>query len=116
MAYINNMEELKEKAIHVYERMVCDFPHYTVPQRHSITLENLDLEPLTFAYHSSVIGFVDEHKELFVIPNLKGIQKLLIQNGYRKAYFFVPFSDWSYPVIYKEKWRDLWRAKNSEKK
>lgn len=49
-----------------------------------------------------------------MIPDLKGTQKTLSENGYAKTYFYVPFSNWDYPVVYKEKWENLWKEKNAK--
>jgi hypothetical protein len=106
---ISNMSELKEKAIVVTEGMETFFPQFAI--RKSMIVSELQAESLTYAYNNSVVAFVDNEGTFYVIPDLKGTQKVLVEAGYRKAYFYVPFSNWDYPVEYKERWEKLWETR-----
>lgn len=110
---MKTIKELKFKAIHVEDGMETCFPQFS--KREGLKVSELKATPKTFAYNNSVVAFVDEDGWFFVIPNFKGVQKLLIENGYKKAYFYVPFSNWDYPVIGKTYWEKLWEEKNKEK-
>lgn len=72
-----------------------------------------DDKKMQYSYNNSVIAFVDENSDLYVIPDI-GVQKTLVSAGYSRKFFYVPFSNWDYPVEYEEKWKSLWREKNKE--
>lgn len=112
MKSINTMAELKAKALVVTDGMETFFPQFNA--RETLTISGIQSNKLTYAYNNSVVAFVDEEGTFYVIPDLKGTQKLLSENGYAKAYFYVPFSNWDYPVAYKEKWENLWKEKNAK--
>ena len=112
MKSINTMAELKAKALVVTDGMETFFPQFNA--RETLTISRIQSNKLTYAYNNSVVAFVDEEGTFYVIPDLKGIQKVLSENGYVKAYFYVPFSNWDYPVVYKEKWENLWKEKNAK--
>lgn len=57
-----------------------------------------------YAIKNHIISFIDEKSNWYVIPNLKGIKELLIDEGYIQAGFFVPGSDNKYPTKYKSTW------------
>lgn len=107
-----NIKELKLKAIHVEDGMETYFPQFS--KRETLKISELQLIPKTYSYNNSVVAFVDEDGCLFVIPDFKGTQKFLIEEGYKKAYFYVPFSNWNYPVICKDYWESLWKEKNDQ--
>lgn len=107
-----DMEILKRKAILVHDGMETYFPQFST--REELHISELHPQSLTYAYNNSVIAFVDEHNDFYVIPALKDAQKILVNNGYTKNYFYVPFSNWDYPVARKEDWENLWREKNAE--
>ena len=71
------------------------------------------LETDEYSYNNSVIAFVDENSDLYVIPDIE-VQKTLVSAGYSRKFFYVPFINWDYPVEYEEKWKSLWREKNKE--
>ena len=106
------MEAIKAKAIEVVEGMETYFPQFAISEE--LKISELQLEPLTYAYNNSVIAFVTEEKKFFVLPCFKGTEKTLLANGYRKAYFYVPFSNWDFPLRQRGKWERLWKQKNFE--
>lgn len=112
MKSINTMAELKEKALVVIDGMETFFPQFSA--RETLTISKIQTNKLTYAYNNSVVAFVDEEGTFYVIPDFKGTQKVLLENGYAKAYFYVPFSNWDYPVAHKEKWEKLWEEKNAK--
>lgn len=114
MTIITTMAELKEKALQVTEGMEVFLPHYN--KRENLHLEGIEPEKhcMEYAYKDSVVAFVDEKGRFFAIPDLKGTQKTLGENGYKKGYFYVPFSDWDYPMEHTDKWKALWDEKNAK--
>ena len=107
------IEEFKEKAVVVTIGMETFFPQFKLREKLFLT----GLEPEKFkkkySYNNSVVAFVDEEGTFYVIPDLQGLQKVLKENGYTRDYFYVPFSNWDYPVMYENKWRKLWEEKNA---
>ena len=67
-----------------------------------------DIHPKTYARNNLVIAFVDEEGTFFVIPDLEGVEETLLESGYRKKSFNVPFSNDEIPVAAKEHWEKLW--------
>ncbi len=106
------LKQLKKKAIIVEDGMKVFFPQFS--SRQVLYINEIDAKPKTFAYNNSVVAFVDEYGSVYVIPNLRHTQKTLVNNGYEFAHFYVPFSNWDYPVDYKERWKELWKEKNRE--
>ena len=113
MKRINTMAELKAKALIVNDGMETFFPQFNVQS--TLTISELHFTKRTYAYNNSVVAFVDEAGIFYVIPDFKGTQSVLLENGYAKNYFYVPFSNWDYPVAFKEKWEKLWEEKNNAK-
>lgn len=113
--FITSMEELKSAAIKLQDGMQAYWPQFA-------RYETLDLNKLkeqvsakTWAYNNSVVAFIDEEGDYYVIPCLKNVQRVLLENSYQKAYFYVPFSNWDFPIDLEAQWKALWDTKNSEK-
>lgn len=109
-----NIQELKARAIKVEDQMKVYWPQFSSHEE-VIDLKALETEDkkMQYSYNNSVIAFVDEKGDLYVIPDI-GIQKILASEGYSRKYFYVPFSNWDYPIEYEEKWKELWKFKNKE--
>lgn len=112
MKSIKTMAELKAKALVVTDGMEIVFPHFCACE--NLNISGIQTDKLTYAYNNSVVAFVDEEGTFYAIPDFKGTQKVLSENGYAKSYFYVPFSNWDYPLAYKEKWENLWKEKNAK--
>lgn len=106
-----DMDFLKEKAVLVYDGMETYFPQFGTQER--LHISDLNLQSLTYAYNNGIVAFVDEQNNLYVIPAFKGISELLENGGYTKRSFYVPFSNWDYPVELKEYWENLLKEKNN---
>ena len=104
-----NINEVKERAVKMEDQMEVYWPQFS--SHEVIDLKALKTEKLTYSYNNSVIAFVDENGEMYVIPDI-GIQKVLSREGYSRKFFYVPFSNWDYPVKYEKKWENLWKEKN----
>lgn len=109
---IKTLAELKAKAIIVTDGMQTHFPQFQTTQTLSIKGLNPNAHIRTYAYNNSVVAFVDSEGTFYVIPDLKGTQNVLAENGYLRKYFYVPFSNWDYPVDLKKEWEKLWEEKN----
>ena len=112
MKNVCTMEQLKAKALVVTEGMQVYFPQFN--KKENLAVSRLQTHKMTYAYNNSVVAFVDEEGTFRVIPDLKGIQKLLTQSGYVKDYFYVPLSNWDVPVEHEKMWKALWEEKHSE--
>lgn len=109
----NKLSDLKEKAVLVFDGMTTYFPQFG--KRECLHISDLNLQPLTYAYNNGVVAFVDEQNDTRVIPAFQGISGFLENNGYKKRSFYVPFSNWDYPVAQEVYWKSLWEEKKSEK-
>jgi len=109
-----DLEILKERAIIVTDGMKTHFPHFSKTE--TINISNLSITPKTYAYNNGIIAFVSEDNEFYVIPDFKETQKILVENGYKKDNFYVPFSNWNYPVELKDYWESLIDLKKAERK
>ena len=110
---IEALQVVKARALVVTDGMETYFPQFS--KREKLQISNLHIKPKTYAYNNSVVAFVDEDGTLYVTPDIKGTQKALIENGFQKNYFYVPFSNWDYPVEQKDHWEFLWKMKNANK-
>ena len=107
------LQTLKARALVVTNGMETFFPQFS--KREKLQISNLHTKPMTYAYNNSVVAFIDENGTFYVIPDIKGTQKTLIENGFKKDYFYVPFSNWDYPLGNKDYWEFLWNLKNAKK-
>lgn len=108
-----DLEILKERAVIVTDGMKTHFPQFSKTE--TIHVSNLNITPKTYAYNNGIIAFVDEDKVFYAIPDFKGTQKTLVENGYKKDNFYVPFSNWNYPVDLKDYWESLIELRRAEK-
>ena len=108
-----DLEILKERAIVVTDGMKTHFPQFS--RTETINISNLNITSKTYAYNNGIIAFVDEDNVYYAIPDLKGIQQLLVENGYKKETFYVAFSNWDYPVELKGFWESLIDLRKAER-
>lgn len=106
------LESLEDMALIVEDGMQTHFPQFGSTE--TLQISSLNVKPKTYAYNNGTIAFVDENKTFRVIPNFRDTQKVLIQNGYRKEHFYVPFSNWDYPIAHKEHWESLKEKQKAE--
>lgn len=99
------MDSLKEGAVRVYSGMITVFPQLAKE-------EVLNVSELTpkfngcYATNNSTVCFVSDN-EVFVTPNTRSIISSLCSAGFRKEYFYVPFSNGDYPKSEQFKWNAL---------
>lgn len=106
-----NICEIKERAVKVEDKMEVYWPQFSSHEVIDLTALKPEEKKMQYSYNNSVIAFVDENGDMYVIPDI-GIQKVLACEGYSRKFFYVPFSNWDYPVAYEEKWNNLWKEKN----
>ena len=111
---IKSMNELKKKAINVYEGMETRFPQFDVQEKLHVSELNPENNKMRYSYNNGVVAFIDEDGEFWTIPDIRGVQAVLTEAGFKRGYFYVPFSNWDYPVSYENKWKELWKEKNSK--
>lgn len=99
------MDSLKEGAVWVHSGMITVFPQLAKE-------EVLNVSELTpkfngcYATNNSTVCFVSDN-EVFVTPNTRSIISSLCSAGFRKEYFYVPFSNGDYPKSEQFKWNAL---------
>lgn len=99
------MEELKKEAVRVYSGMIAVFPQLSKEE-----VLDLKLAPKfngCYATNNSTVVFVTAEGEVFVTPCTRITIESLRYEGFRKNYFFVPFSNGDYPKEDREKWSAL---------
>lgn len=105
------LAELKLRAVKIEDQMDVYWPQFSRHEKVDLATLNPEAHKGHYAYNNSVVAFVDEEGDLYAIPDI-GAQKILAAEGYTREYFYVPFSNWDYPVAYEDKWKELWEEKN----
>ena len=103
----------KELSVRAYAGMMVIFPQF-----HKEESLNLDWAPKfngCYAVNNSTVALVSSG-ELFVTPYTDEVMSALKEAGFRKEYFYVPFSNWDYPKFEKIKWDELSARANAVKK
>lgn len=100
--HIDSIEQLKKLSIRVTDETLFISP----TTNETITLKNCfsPAYKLKYAVKNNILSFIDEKKDWYVIPNLKGTTELLESLFYTQAGFYVPCSDNYYPLEYKMVW------------
>ena len=99
------MDSLKEGAIRIYPGMIDVYPQFS--EEHLLKVS--DLEPKfngCYATNNSTVAFISDN-EMYVTPVTRAIRNLLISEGFRNEYFYVPFSNGDYPKAEQAKWNSL---------
>lgn len=107
MKEITSMKELKQAAIAINR----NFRVYQPQLNKEEVLQPLDkssLEKLEKGYRSKkgMIAFVSENVQ-YVIPYMRKVIEILVQNGFEKKKMKVPFSNCDYPIEAKDHWEEL---------
>lgn len=106
---MKTLQELKDRSIHFKGTIKVTWPQYGDKKE---DLEMSDIESKfngAFCTNNSTICFVD-NEEIFVTPYTRDAMRILEAAGFKRRSFYVPFSNWDYPELEKEKWlrlRDL---------
>lgn len=99
------MENLMKEAVRAYTGMTVVFPQFK--QEETLNISELAPKfPGCFATNNSTVCFIFEN-EVFVIPYTRNVINTLEAAGFKKEYFYVPFSNWDYPKNEMLKWNAL---------
>ena len=99
---MKNLQELKDRSIHFKGTIKVTWPQYGDKKE---DLEMSDIESKfngAFCTNNSTICFVDN--EIFVTPYTRDAMRILEAAGFKRRSFYVPFSNWDYPELEREKW------------
>lgn len=108
MKTMTTMGELKEMAIAINAPIQVCYPQHgdkqeTLNPDYAIANPNLHHK---YASNNSTIAFVDEGV-LYVMPYFRKAMAVLQKNGFAEKCFYVPFSNWDYPLTEKAQWEEL---------
>ena len=99
------LDSLKERSVRVYDGMIAVYPHFDQEE----VLNILDLASKfngCYATNNSTICFVSDN-EVFVTPYTCSVLIVLLANGFKEEYFYVPFSNGDHPKAEQAKWNAL---------
>ena len=108
---MSNIEQLKKESILVQDGMVTYYPQYKKEE----ILYVSDIAAKfngRYAANNSTLAYVMGYN-VYVTPYTREAVHILVSEGFKRACFFVPFSNWDYP---KDKWSTWYmlRAKAQE--
>ena len=106
-----NIEELKREAILVQDGMVTYYPQFKSEEPLYVS-ETAAKFNGRYATNNSTLAFVSGYN-FYVIPYTREVVRILNTEGFKKACFFVPFSNWDYPKDKRSTWYML-RARAQE--
>lgn len=107
------MEHLKTESIHVTDGTVIMFPQYQKTE--TLCISNLIPKfPGCFATNNSTVSFITTDGHFFVTPYTTKKIHLLKELGFSKENFYVPFSNWDYPIIEQSLWELLQKDAKKE--
>ena len=108
-----DLQALKEHSIQIYDGMQVCWPQYGYKVETLRVVSELTAKhPHQCASNNSVICFVDD-SEVFVTPYTRETIDALAHAGFQMSGFYVPFSNWDYPVVEKSTWESLRRRARS---
>ncbi len=105
MTNVCTMETLITNSIRVTPGMVAVFPQYADESIINVS-EIVPKFSGCFATNNSTVAFI-YNDEFYATPYTRNVMRTLRENGFREAYFYVPFSNWDYPKNYRWKWENL---------
>ena len=73
-----NMKELKERAVKVEDQMEVYWPQFSSHEVIDLRALKPEEKKMQYSYNNSVIAFVDENGDMYVIPDI-GIQNTIIK-------------------------------------
>lgn len=101
------IDSLKQRSIKLYEGITAVFPYEAreeqISTKKMITAYKIKKD---YAIHQATLCFVSAG-ELYVTPYTDIAERSLIALGYRRAKFYVPFSNGDYPKKEVLKWAEL---------
>ena len=107
MKTYENIEALQNDSIMVYTGMIVIYPRF----RHESALDVDDAPKFNgcFAINNSTVAFVSNNV-LYVTPYTQCAIQTLVNSGFQRCSFYVPFSNLDYPKEEYSKWKKLLNA------
>ncbi len=96
-----NLTELKKNSIHINGPIKVRRPQYRADSKLDMTAVAIRCDG-KYAVNNSVICFVDNG--VFVTPYTLEAMNVIREAGLVEDSFYVPFSNWDYPVEASKKW------------
>lgn len=110
MKEYKNLKELRNAGVEVWSGLQVSWPMHNKAERLSLG-DIPERYEHKYSWNNGTICFVDEGK-VFVIPAMWNVLQLLLDEGFREASFYVPFSNGDFPLRYKAKWESLRAEQN----
>lgn len=112
---MTTMGELKGMAIAINAPIQVCWPQHgdkqeTLNPDYAIANPNLNY---TYSTNNSTIAFVEE-EVLYVMPYFRKAMAVLQENRFTEKCFYVPFSNWDYPLTEKARWEELQREAHDQ--
>jgi len=110
--HFTTMQDLVDASVEAYDGIVAVYPlsrgFNGQPNESALDLGGIaENHEHAYSIRYVVCAYVYEGK-LYAIPWTKGVEKVLVANGFKRDFFYVPFSnDFSYPLKYAELWNNL---------
>lgn len=101
----NTIDTIKKNdSLHVYNGMIVVYP--LLAQEEPLDISYIVEFDNCYAINNSVICYVMNY-EVYVTPYHDSTIKSLEEAGFSEKSFYVPFSNFSYPKVEKQKWNML---------
>ena len=106
MTKMKAIDEIRNKAVKLYEGMVVVKPQLFTQTYISLKDVNPTAKDRVYATNNSTIVFA-YNECIFVVPYTRTAVEILKGAGLKEDYLMVPFSNWDYPMYEKTKWEFL---------
>lgn len=100
------MENLIARTIDVSKPMTVVYPQFHATETLDMVAVCCTKFERKYASNNGIVCFVHEG-HAYVMPYTRHGMNTLKENGFEEDYFFVPFSNWDYPVVQKGRWEKL---------
>ena len=101
------MHNLKKRSVKITEGMKAYFPQFD--QSETVNLEMLEAHDNQYNINNGTLCFI-HYMEAFATPVVEGDIDTLEEYGLTKNEFYVPFSNWDYPLGMKKEWEYLQKS------
>lgn len=100
------MEKLKENSIHIVDGTEVYWPQFGKEDIIRLPQDKSKFAG-AFSVNNSVICFIDHDGSVYVTPYTESAIATLRGAGLQQTHLYVPFSNWDYPKLQKERWFQL---------
>lgn len=101
---ITTLAELKDIAIAITHPTKVCWPQFSKNET-ILPVSDYSFEKC-YDSNNSTIAFVSDYI-LYVIPSMRIVRNILVENGFTRKSMYVPFSNWDYPVEQQVRWETL---------